>query len=238
MSNRFARPEWAFFLLGVRLTAGKGQPIFPRDSARNAGPSAVLRRRMPLVVYQAGVFLRCAYRHFESAPARPFPDPESSPEFERPVDGGPRVWQSVGRRHSSYVTTYVERDLRQICSVRELAPFQRFMRMCTARVGQLLNLSSLAAECGVTHNTARSWLSGLEANSLAFLLQPHLRNFGKRLMKTSKPWQAFSGSMAGGYRCTAGGSLIDAGRCALSLGEASMRRGSSRSDHGFQGGWT
>jgi len=93
---------------------------------------------------------------------------------------------SARQWHASYVMTYVERDLRQIVNVRELATFQRFMRMCAARVGQLLNLSSLATECGVTHNTARSWLSVLEASYLVFLLQPHFRNFGKRLVKTPK----------------------------------------------------
>jgi predicted AAA+ superfamily ATPase len=92
----------------------------------------------------------------------------------------PRHW------YASYVMTYVERDLRQMLNVRELATFQRFLRMCAARVKQLLNLSSLAIDCGITHTTARSWLSVLEASYLVFLLQPHFRNFGKRLVKTPK----------------------------------------------------
>jgi hypothetical protein len=81
---------------------------------------------------------------------------------------------------------YVERDLRQMLNVRELATFQRFLRMCAARVGQLLNLSSFANDRGITHNTARTWLSVLEASYLIYLLQPHFRNFGKRLVKTPK----------------------------------------------------
>jgi predicted AAA+ superfamily ATPase len=88
--------------------------------------------------------------------------------------------------YASYIMTYVERDLRQLVNVRELATFRRFLRMCAARVGQLLNLSSLAIDCGITHNTARSWLSVLEASYLVFLLQPHFRNFGKRLVKSPK----------------------------------------------------
>jgi predicted AAA+ superfamily ATPase len=100
------------------------------------------------------------------------------PLYDRPV--APAQW------YSSYVMTYVERDLRQIVNVRDLAAFQRFLRMCAARVGQLLNLSSLAADCGVTHNTARSWLSILEASYIVFLLQPHFRNFGKRLVRSPK----------------------------------------------------
>jgi len=98
--------------------------------------------------------------------------------YDRPVS--PAQW------HSSYVMTYVERDLRQMLNVRDLAAFQRFLRMCAARIGQLLNLSSLALDCGITHNTARSWLSILEASYVVFLLQPHFRNFGKRLVRSPK----------------------------------------------------
>jgi predicted AAA+ superfamily ATPase len=93
---------------------------------------------------------------------------------------------SPAQWHSSYVMTYVERDLRQMLNVRDLAAFQRFLRMCAARVGQLLNLSSLAMDCGITHNTARSWLSILEASYIVFLLQPHFCSFGKRLVRTPK----------------------------------------------------
>ena len=58
--------------------------------------------------------------------------------------------------------------------------------MCAARIGQLVNLSSLASDCGITHNTAKSWISVLEASYLIFLLQPHSRNYNKRLVKTPK----------------------------------------------------
>jgi len=87
---------------------------------------------------------------------------------------------------SSYVMTYVERDVRNLIHVRDLSQFQRFLRMCAARTGQLLNLNSLASDCGITHNTARSWISVLEASYIVFLLQPHHNNFGKRLVKTPK----------------------------------------------------
>lgn len=88
--------------------------------------------------------------------------------------------------HGNYVLTYVERDLRQMLSVHDLAAFQRFLRMCAARTGQLLNLSSLANDCGITHNTAKAWLSVLEASYLVYLLRPHHRNFNKRLVKMPK----------------------------------------------------
>lgn len=91
-----------------------------------------------------------------------------------------------GDWYASYVTTFVERDLRQILAVRDLSAFQRFVRMCSARIGQLLNLSSLAADCGITYHTAGAWLSALEASHLVFLVRPHHRNFNKRLVKTPK----------------------------------------------------
>lgn len=87
---------------------------------------------------------------------------------------------------ANYVMTYVERDVRQILEVQNLSLFQRFIKMCAARTGQLINLSAMASDCGITHVTARNWLSVLEAGYLVFLLQPHHENFGKRLVKTPK----------------------------------------------------
>lgn len=87
---------------------------------------------------------------------------------------------------AGYTTTYVERDLRQLINVRDLSLFQRFIRMCAARIGQLLNLSALAVDCGITHNTAAAWISVLEASYIIHLLRPHHRNFNKRLVKMPK----------------------------------------------------
>lgn len=87
---------------------------------------------------------------------------------------------------ASYVATYVERDVRQLLRVQDLSAFQRFLRLCAGRVGQLLNLSALGEEAGINHATARAWLSLLEASYLVFLLPPYHRNFGKRLVKTPK----------------------------------------------------
>lgn len=86
----------------------------------------------------------------------------------------------------AYVNTYIERDVRQLINIRDLSAFQRVIRMCAARSGQLLNLSSLAADCGITHNTAAAWISVLEASYIIFLLRPHFSNFNKRLVKTPK----------------------------------------------------
>lgn len=87
---------------------------------------------------------------------------------------------------ASYVATYVERDVRQVLEVRDLTVFQRFLRLCAGRTGQLLNLNALAGEAGISHSTARAWMSVLESSDIVYLLPPYHRNFGKRLVKTPK----------------------------------------------------
>jgi len=77
-----------------------------------------------------------------------------------------------------------------------LGLFQRFLRMCAARTGQLINLSALANDCGITHNTAKAWLTVLEASYIVHLLMPHHRNFSKRLVKTPKLYFLDSGLAA------------------------------------------
>jgi predicted AAA+ superfamily ATPase len=100
------------------------------------------------------------------------------PLYDR--DLSPDLW------FPSYVATYVERDVRQMLAVRDLDRFQRFVRLCAARSGQLLNLSSLASDAGISHVTAREWLTVLEASYLVLRLPPYHSNFGKRLVKTPK----------------------------------------------------
>lgn len=85
-----------------------------------------------------------------------------------------------------YIETYVERDVRQIGNIVDLSTFRRFIRLCAGRVGQLLNIASLATDCGIDQRTAKSWLSILEASYIIFLLQPHHKNFNKRLIKSPK----------------------------------------------------
>jgi hypothetical protein len=87
---------------------------------------------------------------------------------------------------ASYVATYVERDVRQVMNVQDLTTFQRFLRLCAGRTGQLLNLNGLANETGVSQATVRAWMSVLESSGLVHLLPPYHRNFGKRLVKTPK----------------------------------------------------
>lgn len=87
---------------------------------------------------------------------------------------------------SFYFSTYVERDLRQILHVRDLGSFERFMRLLAGRNGQILNASSLASDCGMSHGTVRGWISVLEQSCLVYLLQPYYQNLGKRLVKSPK----------------------------------------------------
>ena len=85
-----------------------------------------------------------------------------------------------------YFETYVERDVRQISEIRNLSAFRTFLKLCAGRVGQLLNLQSLGNDAGVSHTTAREWISVLEASYLVFLLRPLHANVSKRLVKSPK----------------------------------------------------
>lgn len=87
---------------------------------------------------------------------------------------------------SNYVAAYLERDVRSLKQVGDLSTFQRFVKMCAFRSGKILNLSSLANDCGITHNTAKAWISVLQASFIVFLLNPYYKNFNKRLIKSPK----------------------------------------------------
>ena len=86
----------------------------------------------------------------------------------------------------SYIQTYIERDVRGISNIGNLSTFQRFVKLCAGRVGQLLNLSNLGTELGINYKTVGSWISILEASYLVFLLQPYHNNFNKRIVKQPK----------------------------------------------------
>ena len=98
--------------------------------------------------------------------------------YERDIDAGD--W------HAAYVQSYLERDVRQVANVGSLIDFQRFLRLAAARVGQVLNIASLAQDAGIAQGTARAWLSVLEAGYVVFRLAPFHTNFGKRLIKSPK----------------------------------------------------
>lgn len=117
--------------------------------------------------------------------------------FQVLVTGGyPRIHDrglDPQRWLANYYQTYLERDVRDLLQVGDLEGFGRFVRLCAGRCSQLLNLSSLAADAGVSHTTARRWLSMLEASFVVYLLRPHHRNFNKRLVKSPKLYFLDSG---------------------------------------------
>lgn len=86
----------------------------------------------------------------------------------------------------SYIQTYIERDVRSVKNIGDMSTFQRFVKLCAGRVGQLLNLSSIGNELGINYKTVRSWISILEASFIVFLLRPYHRNFNKRVVKQPK----------------------------------------------------
>jgi hypothetical protein len=127
--------------------------------------------------------------------------------------GFPELWSNpkLAREDffSSYLATYLERDVRQLINVASLRDFERFVRACAARHGQLLDKSALARDVGISPKTANAWLSVLEASSQISLLEPWFANVGKRLIKSPKLY------------------FNDSGLCAFLLGVTPASLGSS-----------
>jgi len=94
---------------------------------------------------------------------------------------------------ANYYQTYLERDVRNILNIGDLETFSRFIRLCAGRSGQLISLSAVASDSGISHTTAKRWLSVLEASFIIALLRPHHENFGKRLIKSPKLYFLDSG---------------------------------------------
>ena len=90
------------------------------------------------------------------------------------------------RLYRNYCQTYIERDIRQMINLRSLTDFENFTRLLAGRVGQILNLSSLSNDVGVSSTTLKEWLSVLEASHTIFRLNPYFENFGKRIIKSPK----------------------------------------------------
>jgi predicted AAA+ superfamily ATPase len=92
----------------------------------------------------------------------------------------PNTW------YANYIRTYIERDVRLVKNINNLLTFERFVRLCAGRVGQLLNMQSLAIEVGVDAKTINTWMGILEMTFVVFRLQPYHKNFNKRLVKMPK----------------------------------------------------
>ncbi|MBI3301533.1 MAG: DUF4143 domain-containing protein, partial [Deltaproteobacteria bacterium] len=136
----------------------KPERLLPWERGRN---QAVSRKRSPADLWKG--FLRGGYPELVADPRR-----DAS------------LW------HASYVQTYLERDVRALRQVGDLTQFQNFLRALAARSGQLLNLADTARDLGVAVNTAKAWLSVLEATFQVVVLRPYFANLGKRLVKTPK----------------------------------------------------
>lgn len=108
----------------------------------------------------------------------------------------PEALVSRDRWYQGYVATYLERDVRNLLRVGNLRDFERFLRACAARCGQILNLSDLGRDVGISPTTARQWLSVLQASNLVLLLEPYHRSLGKRLVKSPKLYLTDTGLAA------------------------------------------
>lgn len=102
------------------------------------------------------------------------------PEFQVEPNLNPKFW------HSSYLATYLERDLRTMRNIQDLGQFQRYLVLLAARAGQLFNLNEIGKECGISQTTAKDWLMLLQATSIVYLLEPYARNLTKRIVKSPK----------------------------------------------------
>ncbi len=101
----------------------------------------------------------------------------------------PRIYKeqlNPTKWYQDYVTTYIERDVRQLRNIGDLKTFQIFLRLCAGRVGQLLNYNELATQLGLSVNTIKQWISVLEASYIIYILEPYFKNFNKRLIKSPK----------------------------------------------------
>lgn len=126
------------------------------------------------------------FSHSEMQTGNVLPDTVDQEIFK---GGYPRLYDkdiTPGDFYPFYIQTYVERDVRLIKNIGDLSKFIRFIKLCAGRIGQLLNLSSLANECGVAVSTAQAWVSLLEAGYILYLLKPDHNNYAKRLVKSPK----------------------------------------------------
>jgi predicted AAA+ superfamily ATPase len=103
--------------------------------------------------------------------------------------GYPRIYDKnleVGKYYDNYVSTYLDRDIKDIIGINNITDFNRFLSLCAARVGQLLNVANLSADTGISVNTAKEWLNVLESSYVIKLIPPYFKNISKRLVKSPK----------------------------------------------------
>jgi len=181
------------------LTGSQNLLLMERVSESLAGRAAVLRL-LPMSQHEIiGCPERALYWEAEKA-WRKHERPSHEDLWERLLRGGYPELVADPRRdlslwHSSYVQTYLERDVRSLRQVGDLTQFQNFLRALAARNAQLLNLTDLSRELGIAVNTVKAWLSVLEATFQIILLRPYFANVGKRLVKTPKLYFTDTGTL-------------------------------------------
>jgi hypothetical protein len=169
-----------------------GSQVFPMMKAASeslAGRVGILDLMGLSSAEQSGLDLSPA--PFRPDRASPAPFLDVTRIFERIVRGSmPRLSHaappSLESFWGSYVQTYIERDVRSLQSISDLATFQRFVRVAAARVGQMINYSDIARDVGIAVSTAKDWIHLLEATHQVYLLRPYYENIGKRQIKTPK----------------------------------------------------
>lgn len=111
-----------------------------------------------------------------------------------PVPSSQKI--DVSRYYASYISTYLERDIRQIQNVQDISVFQLFLQLVAARAGQLLNIAEISKECGVSTVTVKRWVSLLESTRIIYLLRPYFKNITKRVVKSPKLYFTDTGLLA------------------------------------------
>jgi hypothetical protein len=170
------------------LTGSHNFLLMQQISQSLAGRCAVLHL-LPFSLHELERLAPTAIENVGDADGRQHTGPKKTLEEALFTGFYPRIHDqgiAPGQWLNSYYQTYLERDVRNVLKVGDLEAFGRFILLCAGRTGQLLNLSGLAADCGITHTTAKRWLSILEASFLVVILRPHYRNFGKRMIKSPK----------------------------------------------------
>jgi hypothetical protein len=185
---------------GVYLLTGSQNLMLMAQVTESLAGRAAILRLLPL-----------SRREAEGEPEKPLP-------WERPLSQTPskgpsqlELWKSFLRGgypelavepdrdiplwHASYLQTYLERDVRSLRQIGDLTLFQNFLRALAARSAQLLNLTELARDLGVSLNTSKAWLAVLEATFQVIILRPYFANVGKRLVKTPKVYFSDVGTL-------------------------------------------
>lgn len=180
-------PELASYLQGLVdrepspgrfiLTGSQQFELMTQVSQSLAGRTAILR----LLPFTLGESMRARGQATHTAP----------PGLAATLFAGfyPRIHDrglDPSQALADYFATYIDRDLRQLAAVHDLQRFERFVRLCAGRTGQILNLSSLGNDAGVSHATARAWIDLLQTSYIVHLLPPWFANAGKRLVKSPK----------------------------------------------------